>query len=73
MQKSFLIPRRRMLTMLAAAPLALVSMRALSAAPAVSVFKLTECGCCDQWGEHLRKNGFAVSVRALPDLTPVSE
>jgi hypothetical protein len=60
-----------MLTMLAAAPLALVSMRALSAAPAVSVFKLNDCGCCDLWSEHLRKNGFAVSVRAVPDLAPV--
>ena len=71
MQESFIVARRRMLTMLAAAPLALVSMRALSAAPAVSVFKLTECGCCDQWAEHLRRNGFAVTLRALPDLTPV--
>ena len=71
MQESFMVVRRRMLTMLAAAPLALVSMRALSAAPAVSVFKLTDCGCCDLWAEHLRKNGFAVSVRAVPDLTPV--
>lgn len=71
MHESFLVARRRTLTMLAAAPLALVSMRALSAAPAVSVFKLAECGCCDQWAEHLRKNGFTVSVRALPDLTPV--
>jgi len=71
MQESFMVVRRRMLTMLAAAPLALVSMRALSAAPAVSVFKLTDCGCCDLWAEHLRKNGFEVSVSALPDLAPV--
>jgi hypothetical protein len=60
-----------MLTMMAAAPLVLISMRALSAAPAVSVFKLTGCGCCDLWAEHLRMNGFAVSVRVVPDLTPV--
>ena len=71
MQESFMVVRRRMLTMLAVAPLALVSMRALSAAPAVSMFKLTGCGCCDLWAEHLRKSGFAVSVRAVPDLTPV--
>jgi hypothetical protein len=71
MQESFTAARRRMLTMLAAAPLAVVSMRALSAAPAVSVFKLADCGCCDLWAEHLRKNGFAVSVRAVVDLTPV--
>ena len=71
MQESFMVARRRMLTILAAAPLALGSMRALSATPAVSMFKLNECGCCDLWAEHLRKNGFTVSVRAVPDLTPV--
>lgn len=71
MQESFMFARRRMLTMLAAAPWALASMPALSAAPAVSMFKLNGCGCCDLWAEHLRKNGFAVSVQALPDLTPV--
>ena len=71
MQESFMVARRRMLAVLAAAPLGLVSMRALPAVPAVSMFKLNECGCCDLWAEHLRKNGFAVSVRAVPDLTPV--
>lgn len=34
MQESFIVGRRRALTMLGGAPLALVSMRALSAAPA---------------------------------------
>ena len=71
MPLSIIIPRRRMLTLLAAAPLVFASMRARSAPRAVSVFKLTDCGCCDLWAEHLRKNGFGVSVRALPDLTPV--
>ena len=71
MPESFIVARRWVLIALAAAPLALASMRVLSAAPAVSVFKLTGCGCCDLWAEHLRKNGFAVSVRAVPDLTPV--
>jgi len=71
MQESFMVPRRRALAMLAAAPLALASMRALPAAPAVSMFKLNECGCCDLWAEHMRRNGFAVSVLAVPNLTPV--
>jgi len=71
MQQSFITARRRVLIALAAAPLALTSARVLSAAPKVSVFKLTGCGCCDQWTEHLHKNGFEVSVSALPDLAPV--
>lgn len=71
MQQSLLTARRRVLIGLAAAPLVLTSPRALPAAPKVSVYKLTGCGCCDQWSEHLRKNGFEVSVSALPDLAPV--
>lgn len=73
MQKSFMVARRRMLTMLAAVPLGLISLNASATTPAVSVFKLTDCGCCDLWVEHLRKNGFSVSVRAYPDLTQVRE
>ena len=71
MQESFFTARRRLLITLAGMPLALTSTRALSAAPEVSVIKLVDCGCCDLWAEHLRKNGFAVSVRAVPDLAPV--
>jgi hypothetical protein len=71
MQESFIVARRRVLIALAAAPWVLASMPALSAAPAISVFKLTDCSCCDLWAEHLRKNGFMVSMRAVPDLAPV--
>ncbi len=71
MHQSSITPRRRVLAALAAAPLALVSLRASSAAPTASVTKLEGCGCCDLWAEHLRKNGFSVSVRAVPDLAPV--
>ena len=73
MQRTLITARRRALTALAVAPLALLSTRASPAGPAVSVFKLVDCGCCDLWAEHLRKNGFSVSVHAYPDLTPVRE
>ncbi len=68
---SVVTTRRRVLALLAALPLAQISRAASPAVPAVSVSKLVECGCCDQWAEHLRKNGFAVSVREVPDLAPV--
>ena len=71
MQQSLIAARRRVLIALAAAPLALSSARAVFAAPKVSVVKLVGCGCCDQWSEHLRKNGFEVSVSAVADLAPV--
>ena len=71
MQQSFIVARRRVLIALAGAPLGLISLNASAAKPAASVFKLVGCGCCDLWAQHLRNNGFAVSVQALPDLAPV--
>jgi len=71
MQQLFIVTRRRVLIALAAAPLGLISLNAFAAKPVASVFKLTDCGCCDLWVQHLRNNGFAVSVQALPDLAPV--
>ena len=73
MHQSSITARRRVLAALAAAPLALISLRASAAAPMVSVTKLEGCGCCDQWAEHLRNNGFSVSVRAVRDLAPVRQ
>jgi len=63
--------RRRALVALSVTPLLLAASRAFPAVPSVSVHKLVECGCCDLWAEHLRKNGFAVSMREVPDLSPV--
>lgn len=34
----------------------------LAAEPAIMVTKDPNCGCCTGWAEHLRKEGFAVSV-----------
>ena len=71
MQQSFTVTRRRVLIALAGAPLGVISLNAFAAKPVASVFKLTDCGCCDLWAQHLRDNGFAVSVQALPDLATV--
>lgn len=34
--------------------------------PTVSVTKDPSCGCCEKWVEHLRENGFAVTVTEGP-------
>lgn len=34
-----------------------------AAAPQVHVFKTPTCGCCSKWVEHLRANGFDVTVQ----------
>jgi hypothetical protein len=43
---------------------------AAAAEPAVraEVFKSPDCGCCSEWVEHLRANGFTVTTRDVPDV-----
>jgi hypothetical protein len=41
---------------------------AQSSAPAVTVFKSATCGCCSQWIEHMRSNGFVVKSMDVEDV-----
>lgn len=40
-------------------------------AVAITVFKDANCGCCREWVEHLRKNGFAVTAKDTTDVSSV--
>ena len=42
---------------------------ALPRLPAVDVYKNPSCGCCGEWVEHMRKNGFQVRVHETADLS----
>ena len=42
-----------------------------AALPPVTVYKSPWCGCCGGWVEHMRANGFEVTVHDLEDLAPV--
>jgi hypothetical protein len=44
---------------------------AAAAAPEMTVYATPTCGCCNGWIEHLRANGFEVTVVHQDDLTPV--
>jgi hypothetical protein len=46
--------------------LLLVALPLQSAAPQVTVFKTTTCGCCGKWVDHLKANGFAAIVKDVP-------
>ena len=46
----------------------LVATRVTAAVPVIEVYKSATCGCCGKWAEHLRKDGFAVNVHAIPDI-----
>jgi hypothetical protein len=63
-----MISRRTMLI----APLALIACGGAAAAQTIEVMKTPTCGCCAFWVDHLRAEGFEVTVTDLPDLTAVA-
>jgi hypothetical protein len=61
--------RRRFLEL---AALSLVATPVFAATPErIDVYKTPACGCCGQWIEHLKQNGFAVTVHEVGDTTPM--
>lgn len=36
---------------------------------AITVYATPTCGCCTKWGDHLRANGFDVTMELVSDLT----
>jgi len=41
------------------------------AGPLVTVYKSPTCGCCEQWVQYLRQEGFEVKAIDQPDLSVV--
>ncbi|MFZ0256541.1 MAG: DUF411 domain-containing protein [Gammaproteobacteria bacterium] len=37
----------------------------------ITVYKSPSCGCCGNWIDHLRDNGFSVATRNVKDLSPI--
>lgn len=54
-------------TLLLVALLGAASVSAQSA-ESIEVFKNSLCGCCGQWAEHLRQNGFQVQTHNVNDV-----
>src|SRR6478736_6517382 len=44
----------------------IASLPLTAAGPKVTVYKTTTCGCCSKWVEHLKTNGFDVTVQDVP-------
>ena len=61
--------RRQFSGWLIAAPLMGASAFALGA-PGVTVYKDPNCGCCAAWVDHLKANGFSVTVHDVKDMAP---
>lgn len=62
----------RRLLLLAATPLALMSLAAPAAAAVINVVKTASCGCCGKWVEHMKKAGHEVRVTNVEDVTPTA-
>jgi len=58
--------RKQFLASLIAVPV-ITALRMSAAAPQVQVYKDPTCGCCGNWVQHLRANGFQVAVKEVPD------
>lgn len=43
-----------------------------SALPAMTVYKTPSCGCCVDWVDHLRSEGFEVRVHDVADTMPIA-
>lgn len=41
-----------------------------AAGPEVTMYKVATCGCCTLWADHLKRNGFQVTVHEVPDIEP---
>ena len=37
--------------------------------PAATIYKTPNCGCCEQYADHMRQNDFDVTVKPTHDLT----
>ena len=61
---------------LSSAGAAAVFALSLSAAPAaseeVTLYKNPQCGCCENYADYLRENGFTVEVKPTHDLVQIS-
>lgn len=45
--------------------------KAIAPLTAATVYKSPTCGCCAKWVDHLRENGFAVTVEDRDDMNPI--
>src|SRR5437868_9908608 len=54
-----------------ARPRAAMPVPAQQANPKVVVYKSASCGCCGQWVDYMRANGYTVEVHNQDDLTAI--
>jgi hypothetical protein len=63
--------RPRLPATIAALAVSLAVATAVADPAEVHVYKTPDCGCCVEWMDHLREDGFTVRATDLPDVTPI--
>ena len=43
------------------------------AAETMTVYKSPTCGCCSEWAQHMKRAGFDVQIREVPDILPYEQ
>ncbi len=43
------------------------------AADTLTVYRSPNCGCCHEWADYMKKNGFDVQIRNVPDVLPYEQ
>lgn len=59
------------LAVAAAVSWGLLTLAHTASAQEVTVYKSPWCGCCGAWADHMRDNGFDVTVREVENLDPI--
>lgn len=65
------LTRRTALAIVAGMASSAASSALAGARPVISVSKDPNCGCCNGWVEHLRRNGYAVRVNDATDMPAI--
>jgi hypothetical protein len=66
------VSRRLLVAQIAAGSVVVLAARAhAGTAPAMTVWKDPNCGCCSGWVEHIRRNGFTVTVIETSDVQTI--
>lgn len=60
--------------LIAAVTFALAVLPTLASAadkPSATIYKTPNCGCCEQYADYMRQNGFEITVKPTHDLTMI--
>lgn len=65
------ITRRAAISLMAMSTMGLAIDVRADTPPSIKVWKDPNCGCCTGWAEHLRRNGFVVTVTDTPAMKEI--